>query len=185
MRDNPLILTDCAVKRPKAKTARSKYTKSTSATSPLEATEQKSDLLIRDLYQNDTDSFHNMSVVNTDTKSHSAKTPEKCLQKVEWDRNKIYLEARLQQLRHFSPFVSSVDGMLGLEMTATLKTIAIRHTSKWRQPYSRTCGYVKSRIYITLVRAKYRCIRGFRVLAQKISVQRSQWEDKSRLNLFK
>ena len=37
---------------------------------PLEAMEQKGDLLIRDLGQNGTDSVHEMRVVNTDTKSH-------------------------------------------------------------------------------------------------------------------
>ena len=49
MRDDLLIFAGCAVKRPKASPARSKATKATSATRPLEATEQKGDLLIRDL----------------------------------------------------------------------------------------------------------------------------------------
>ena len=34
---------------------------------------------------------------------------------------------------------------------------------KWRQPYSRMCGYVNSRIAITLVRATHRCIRGVQI----------------------
>ena len=41
--------------------------------------DQKEDLLIRDLWQNGKDSVHDMRVVNTDAKSHSTKTPEKCL----------------------------------------------------------------------------------------------------------
>ena len=41
--------------------------------------EQKGDLLIRDLWKNGTDSVHEMSVVNTDDKSHMAKDMEKCL----------------------------------------------------------------------------------------------------------
>ena len=47
-----------------------------------------------------------MRVVNTDSKSHSAKTPEKCLQEADREKKKIYLEACLQQLRNFSPFVA-------------------------------------------------------------------------------
>ena len=47
---------------------------------PPEATDQKGNLLIRDLCRNGTDSVHDMRVVNTDAKSHSVKTPEKCLQ---------------------------------------------------------------------------------------------------------
>ena len=67
-----------------------------------------------------------MRVVNTDSKSHSAKTPEKFLQEAEQAKNKMYLEACLQQRRHFSPFVSSVNGMLGVEAMAILKRLAIR-----------------------------------------------------------
>ena len=67
----------------------------------------------------------------------------------------MYLEAFLQQRRHLSPFFDSVDGLLGVEATATLKRIASRLATKWKQPYSKTCGYVKSRVAITLVRATH------------------------------
>ena len=42
----------------------------------------------------------------------------------------MYLEAFLQQHRHFSPFVASVEGLLGVEATATLKRIASRLATK-------------------------------------------------------
>ena len=97
----------------------------------------------------------------------------------------MYLEACLQQRRHFSPFVASVDGLLGEEETATPKRLASRLATKWKQYYSKTCGYVKSRIAITLVRATHLCMRGSRVPAHRISVQRLQWEDGAGLNLFR
>ena len=97
----------------------------------------------------------------------------------------MYLEACLQQRRHFSPFVASVDGLLGVEATATLKRIASLLTTKWRQPYSKTCRYVKSRVAITLVRATHRCLRGSWVPAHRISVQQPQWEDGVGINLFR
>ena len=84
----------------------------------------------------------------------------------------MYLEACLQQRWHFSPFVALVDELMGLEAMATLKRIASRLATKWKQSYSKTCGYVKSRIVITLVRATHRCIRGSQVPAHRISVQR-------------
>ena len=87
----------------------------------------------------------------------------------------MYLESCLQQRRHFSPFVTSVDGLLEVEATATLKRSANRLTTKWKQYYSKTCRYVKSRIVITLVRATHRCMQGSWVLAHWISVQRPQW----------
>ena len=97
----------------------------------------------------------------------------------------MYLEACLQQRRHFSPFVASVDRLLGVEATAALKRIASRLDTKWKQPYSKMCGYVKSRVAITLVRATQRCLRGSRVPAHRISVQQPQWEDGAGLNLFR
>ena len=125
-----------------------------------------------------------MRIVNTDAKSHSAKTLKKCLQETERVKKKIFLEACLQQHQHFSTFATSVDGLLGVDAAATLKIITSYLTTKWRQTYSRTCGYVKSRVAITLVRATHRYIRGSRLTAHKISVQSPQWEDGAVINLF-
>ena len=72
-----------------------------------EAIEQKGDPLISDLFQNDTDSVHDMRVVKNYAKSYLTKTPEKCLQEAERAKKNMYLEACLQQLQHFSPFVAS------------------------------------------------------------------------------
>ena len=97
----------------------------------------------------------------------------------------MYLEACLQQRRHFSPFVASVYGLMGVEATANLKKLASRMATKCKQSYSKTCGYVKIRIAITSVRATYRCIRESRVPAHRISMQRPQWEDDAGINLFR
>ena len=126
-----------------------------------------------------------MRVVNTAALLYVRKSLEKCLHEAERGKKKMYLEACLQQRRHFSPFVALVDGLLGVEATATLKKIASRLATKWRQPYSKTCGYVKSRVAITLVRATHRCLCGSWVPAHRISVQQPQWEDGAGLNLFR
>ena len=89
-----------------------------------------------------------MRVVNTDALSYTRKTPEKCLHEAERGKKKMYLEACLQQRRHLSPFIASVDGVLGVEATATLKRISSRLATKWQQHYSKTCGYVNSRVVI-------------------------------------
>ena len=148
------------MKRPKAKPARSK---AKSTTTQIEATKQKGGLLTRDLWKNCTDSGNDIRVVNTGTKSHLEKTPEKCLQEAEQAKKKMYLEACLQKRRKFYPFVASIGGIFSVEEAATLKRISSRLAKKWRQTYYRTCGYVKSRISINLVQAKHWCIRGSRV----------------------
>ena len=63
---------------------------------PPEDTEQKGDLLIQDLWQNGTDSVHNMRVVNTDAKSYWEKSHEKCLEEAEKSKKDMYLERFLQ-----------------------------------------------------------------------------------------
>ena len=126
-----------------------------------------------------------MRVVNTNDPTHRTKDPVRCLPEAERGENRMYLEACFQQRRHFSPFVVSVDGLLEVEATATLKRLASCLATKWKQSYSKTCGYVKSSIAITLVRTTHRCIRGYRVPAHRISVQRPQWEYGAGLNLFR
>ena len=81
-----------------------------------------------------------MRVVNTDDKSHMAKYPEKCLQEAERGKKRMYLEACLQQRRHFFPFVALVDGLLGMGAAETLKKLSSRLATKWKQPYLKTCG---------------------------------------------
>ena len=126
-----------------------------------------------------------MRVGNNDAKSRSANTPETFLQEAEQGKKKIYLEACFQQRQHFSPFVTSVDGLLGVKVATNLKRIAIRLVTKWQKPYSRTCRYIKSIIVITVVWATHWYIRGSRVPAHKISVQRPHWEYGAGINLFR
>ena len=124
VRNDPLIYQGCAVTRKKAQPAGPGGNTAPETTPPGDS-EQKGDLLIRDLWKNGTDSIHDMRVVNTDAKSYWGRSPEKCLEEAERAKKKMYLEACLQQRRHFSPFVASVDGLLGVEAEATLKRIAI------------------------------------------------------------
>ena len=83
VRDDPLIYSGCAVKRMKAAPSGAGGNSNNSALKPPEVTEQKGDLLIRDLCHQSTDSVHNMHVVNTDALMHRTKDPVKCLHKAE------------------------------------------------------------------------------------------------------
>ena len=148
MRDDPIIYAGPAVQMPKSH--RSGFKPSPSTQNPS-ATEQKGYLLIRDLWQKGTNSVHDMYVANTDAKSYVKKTPERCLQDCEKAKKKVYLEDCLQKRQHFLPFVASVGGLLDVEAEAALKGVSKRLATKWQQPYSRTCGYVNSRIAITRV----------------------------------
>ena len=113
MRDNLLIYSGRAVKRTKATPVGDSGNNDQAGAPPPEFTWQKGDLLIRDLWQNGTGSVHNMRVVNNGARSQRTKDPERSLQEAERGKKWMYLEACLQQRRHFSPFVASVDGLMG------------------------------------------------------------------------
>ena len=78
VRDDPLIYSGRAMSRTKYMPAGSNISKSSEMTTASpEVTEQKGDLLIRDLWQQVTDSVHDMRVVNTDALSYVRRSPEK------------------------------------------------------------------------------------------------------------
>ena len=173
------------MKKPKAKPSGTSSSTDRDGAPTLEATEQKGDYPIRELWQNKTDSVHVIGVMNTGKNNHAVKTPVNFLQEAEREENRMYLVACLQRISNFSLFVALVDGFLGVEAKATLKRLASHLVTQLRQPYSKTCGYVKSIIAITLVHATHRCIRGFRALVLRISVQSPQCENGAGLNLFR
>ena len=104
---------------------------------------------IRVLWQQGKYSVHDMRVVNTDALTHRKKDSENCFHEAERCKHKMYLEACLLNRRHFSPIFASVDGLMGVERAATLKSLASNLVTKWKQSYSKTGGYVKSRISTT------------------------------------
>ena len=127
---------------------------------------------------------HDMHLLNTDNISYQYKNHKKFLNTGDQYKKKKYIHACINERRHFTPFVASVDELIGVEEEATHKRISRRLTNNWKEPYSHTCGYVKNILAINLVRATHRCIRGNRVPASQIRVNRPQWEDGAGLHLF-
>ena len=115
---DPLIYSGCAVRRTNPTLAVSDKTKPTDQPASPEVTEEKGNLIIRDLWKHGTNSVHDMNVVNPAALTDQSKAPEKCLHKAEKWKKKMYLEACLKQRRHLSSFVASVDRLLGVEATA-------------------------------------------------------------------
>ena len=82
------------------------------------------------------------------------------------------------------PFVVSMNSLLRVGAEDALKHIEICLTKKWKHYYLETCGYVKSRVETTLVRATHCCIQDSHMLACKISVHQLQWEDGVGIHIF-
>ena len=59
----------------------------------------------------------------------------------------------------FTPFVTSVDGLLHREADHIATSIA----AKWEKSYAETCSFVRARVLSAPVRASSLCLRGSRV----------------------
>ena len=78
------------------------------------------------------DIIHDIRVVNTDDPYYLSKTPDKCHETAKREKKRKYLEACLKKSCHFTPFVASVDGLLGSKAEETLKRISRRPSKKWK-----------------------------------------------------
>jgi hypothetical protein len=103
----------------------------------------------------------------------------------EREKKKKYLADCLNQRRHFTPFVVSIDGLIGREANTLLKKISSLWATKASKSYSEVCGFVKARLSIAIVRATNRCLRGSRIPTSRMSNSRPLWEDGAGLGLFR
>ena len=60
------------------------------------------------------DSIHGICVVNNDAIYYQSPNPEKCLETAENGNTKNHLGACIKQSQNCTPFVASVDSLLGV-----------------------------------------------------------------------
>ena len=70
---------------------------------------------------------------------------------------------KIVEVGTFTPFVTSVDGLLHREAEHFLKRMATCVASKWKKSYAQTCGYIRARLSFAIIRAASLCLRGSRV----------------------
>ena len=79
------------------------------------------------------DIIHNICVLNTDAVYYQSQTSKKCLETADHEKKKKHLHVCLNERRHFTPFVASADGLLGIEVEVTLERLSNRLTAKWKE----------------------------------------------------
>jgi hypothetical protein len=112
-----------------------------------------------------------------DAPIYQMKDPSKVLKAAEHLKKKKYVQPCLDQRHHFTPFIVSVDGLIGKEAKMVLKVLAARTVNKAGHMSSNVMGYMRARVSIAIVRAFHVCIRGARVPMSRMSNRRPQWED--------
>ena len=145
---------------------------------------ERGDLLVQGLWNRSTSCILDVRVTNTDAPSYLSASTSKVIERQEREKKKKYLEACLEERRHFTPYVVDCFGSLGEEARAVNQRLASKLARKWRVHYSVTMGYVNARISVAILRAVQLCIRGSRVPFRDQGSKVSAWEDGAGLNLF-
>ena len=91
----------------------------------------------------------------TDAQSYTSRTVDSVLLSAENETKKKYLDAVEARHASFTPFVTSIDGILAREANTVIKLLATKIVLKWEKPLSEVTGWV--------LRATNLCIRGSRV----------------------
>ena len=129
------------------------------------------------MFKKQTSCIIDVRVTDSDCPSNLSASPEKVIARHEKEKKNKYLESCLAERRHFSPYVCDCYGLLGAEAQAVNKKLAAKLASKWKAPYSATCGFINARVSIAILRATHLCLRGSRVPFRHNSIKWAQWDD--------
>jgi hypothetical protein len=132
---------------------------------------------LRSFWKRGHDCVVEVRVTDTDQPTHCKRDPDSVILSQEMEKKKKYPEPCLEQRRHFTPFVVSIDGLLGREASTLAKRLAQKLAIKWQRSYLQVCGYVNARLSIVIIRATHSCLRGSRIPAHKMRNKFPLWED--------
>jgi hypothetical protein len=124
--------------------------------------EIRGDVAVHGFWRRGATAIFDIRVTDTDAPSNRGQDPHKVLARHEKEKKDKYVDHCLARRRHFTPLVFSVDGLKGKEAEAATKRLASRLAAKWKRTYSEVCGFVRSRLSLTLVRTTSLCLRGAR-----------------------
>ena len=142
----------------------------------------RGDVAVHGFWRRGATAIFDVRVTDTDAPYHRGQAPHKILAKQEREKKDKYVDACLARRRTFTPLVFSVDGLRGGEASAATKRLASRLSAKWKRTYSEVCGFVRSRLLITLVRTTSLCLRGARDPTARAN--HATWDSGAGLSLY-
>ena len=146
--DEPLIHTNLP-RNDKDNAAPCKNAPATTANNPTNP-ENRGDILVHGFWKRGCSCIFDIRITNTDCSSALRSDPVAVLTHHKNDKKQKHLQLCLDWRRHFTPLVFSINGHRGAEANAASKCLATLLTTKWQQPYSQVCGFVRSRLAIAL-----------------------------------
>ncbi len=122
----------------------------------------KADIGIRGAWQSQSMSLFDVRVLDSDAPSYLNKSPDSVLRTAEREKKLKYNDVCERRHATFTPLCTTIDGLIGPEMSLFLKRLADRLASKWDHPYNNTLHWLRTKLSFALIRATNLCIRGSR-----------------------
>ena len=101
-----------------------------------------------------------VSIIDTDADSYiTTLDPNNLLARREQEKIEKHGPHCKAQRIDFTPLVFSADGLIGKKANLAIKRLSAKLAAKWDRPYSVVCGYVRSRLSISLIRSVSMVVR--------------------------
>uniref|UniRef100_A0A8D8W759 Reverse transcriptase domain-containing protein n=3 Tax=Cacopsylla melanoneura TaxID=428564 RepID=A0A8D8W759_9HEMI len=127
-----------------------------------EAPGLRGDLAVRGVWEAQREALFDVRVMDTDAPSYVSRPVMSVLQSAEEEKKRKYLQACEERHATFTPLVTSVDGLFGLQMTCFVRTLVERLAERMSKPVGRLMGMIRARISVAILRASSMCLRGSR-----------------------
>ena len=135
-------------------------TPSRESTRPLG--ELRGDVAVSGFWERGQQTIFDVTVSHVDAPSYGGRPAEKVLAERARAKRLKYESLCKETRRAFTPLTFGVDGTLGTSTVAALRRLASALAHRGGRTYSEMCGFVRSRLSLTLVRAAHTCLRGAR-----------------------
>ena len=117
--------------------------------------QNRCDVGIRGLFKRGIWTFVDVTIINSEGKTHSKVSPDKALHNVEQAKRRHHKDELLASRRHFSPFGMTTDGLLGSAAVTLVRRLASAISEKSGIAYSVLVSRIRAGLSFALARAVF------------------------------
>ena len=123
----------------------------------------RGDISARGFWRRQTNCVVDVRLTDTDQRTWRGRSVEKAILAQEREKKEKYLSDCQAARMDFTPFVVSVDGVLGREASMFLKRLTQHLAGRWEAAPSQIANYINTKMSISVLRATHQCLRGSRL----------------------
>jgi hypothetical protein len=120
------------------------------------------DLGVRGVWQPQDLTLLDIRVMDTDAQSYGTRSVKAVLCSAEEQKRRKYSQACEERRATFTPFITSVDGVLGHSASTFMRRLNERLSLKWKKSFSLVTAWTRTRLTFAILRATSHCLRGTR-----------------------